>query len=100
MSLNLAIVLHNHRYNGAGWTTPRINADPPVCKVNAVRYECSWTNNPLSITITAPKIVVGSNKIELTSEYVAPDNGLKHPGSAGTYLTELSLMDSSGALQG
>jgi hypothetical protein len=72
LSINLKIILHNHRYNQAGWRTPQIDSDPPVCKVNTVRYSCSWTNNPLSVTITAPNVVIGENKIEITSEYVAP----------------------------
>lgn len=47
------------------------------------------------MTIYKPDIIVGTNKVEITSEYVAPENGVKCPGAAGNYLTTLSLIDSS-----
>jgi hypothetical protein len=96
---SLQIVLSNHRYNKAGWTTPSgTNSDPPVCFINSVRYSCSWTNNPLTISITNPKFAIGANQIELTSEYVAPYNGVKFPGSAGEYAITLNLLDSNSTL--
>jgi hypothetical protein len=48
----------------------------------------------LTITINSPNLNKGNVKIELTSEYVAPQNGIKCPGSAGNYLTTLSVIDS------
>jgi len=88
--------LKDHHYNLAGWSTPnRINTDPVVCKVNSIRYGCSWSNSPLVITISNPNINIGYNLIELTTEYIAPYNGIKFPGCAGQYLITMNLLNAS-----
>lgn len=64
----LKVTLNNHRYNKAGWSTPNVNsADPPVCLLNNKRYSCSWTDNPLKITIDSPSVAFGANTLEITS---------------------------------
>lgn len=90
------MILHNHRYNTAGWTTPNgPNTDPLVCFLNGKRCSCSWTSNPLTFSLTNPWIQIGNNKLEFTSEYVAPYNGIKFPGSAGQFWAEMSLTNPS-----
>ena len=93
----IRVYFHDHPWNGGKFTTPNNNvADPLVCKLNRKRVACTYTLNPLSIlmNIDPAGLNTGSdNIISLDTEYIAPDNGIKHPSQGGDYMTTLYFYD-------
>lgn len=95
----IRVYFHDHPWNGGKFTTPNNNvADPLVCKLNYKRVACTYTLNPLNILMNVEPagLNTGSdNVITLDTEYIAPDNGIKHPSQAGEYINTLHFYDSS-----
>ncbi len=79
----IRVYFHDHPWNGAKFTTPNNNvADALVCKLNRKRVGCTYTLNPFDIlmNIDPAGLNTGSdNIITLDTEYIAPNNGIKHP---------------------
>lgn len=94
----IKVYFHDHPWNGGKFTTPNNNvADPLVCKLNRKRVDCTYTLNPMIVTMNvAPAgLTAGTdNFITLDTEYLAPDNGIKHPSQGGNYMTTLYFYDS------
>ena len=86
-SSKIILTLNNHAWNGGIWTTPNSNtADPMVCMINRVRVGCTYTLSPLEVTldVTPAGLTSGQNNIlTLDTEYLYPQNGIKHPANAG-----------------
>jgi hypothetical protein len=94
----IRVYFHDHPWNGGKFTTPTSAANPLVCKLNRKRVGCTYTLNPLDILMNIDPAVLNSgsdNIITLDTEYLAPDNGIKHPSQGGNYMTTLHFYDSS-----
>ena len=95
----IRVYMHDHPWNSGRWTTPSDNInDPLVCLINRKRVPCTYTLNPLSVLLDISVIGLntGSNNlITLDTEYIAPENGIKHPSQAGKYMTTLYFYRSS-----
>lgn len=93
------VYFHDHPWNGGKFTTPNgVVADPLVCKLNRKRVDCTYTLNPMVVTMNVNPAGLSAgtdNYITLDTEYLAPDNGIKHPSQAGYYMTTLYFYDSS-----
>ena len=65
---------------------------PLNCNIGGTRYACSYTLNPLTVTITHGTNVLnfGSNiTLNITTDLLQPVNGFYHPVNAGRYLATL-----------
>lgn len=80
----IKVTLPDHSWNGGIWTTPNDDpTDPLVCKINQERVVCTYTLNPLTVTLEASGINSGAdNEIILDTEYL-PENGILHPSQGG-----------------
>lgn len=82
------MIMNNHPWNGGFWTTPNnLLSDPLVCLLNWVRVACTFTLSPLNVLLNVQPAGLNSgginNTIVLDTEYIASENGIKHPLNAG-----------------
>lgn len=69
---------------------------PISCKLNGVRFSCTYTINPFVITITGTNssFTTGVNILNITTEY-QNTNGIYFPSSPGRYLLDLQIMNNT-----
>jgi hypothetical protein len=69
---------------------------PLSCRLNNVRYACTYTINPFVITMTGTNngFTAGTNVINITTLYQS-SNGVNFPSSSGRYLLALEIINNT-----
>lgn len=71
---------------------------PLSCRINSIRYPCSYSLNPFEVTIGGlynQLSASSSNVINITTEYLER-NGIYHPANQGRYLIKARLLNNLG----
>lgn len=67
---------------------------PLSCNINSVRYACTYTLNPLTVTITHGYVLSTTNMtLNITTYMLQPINGFYQPVNAGRYLATVEVRD-------
>jgi len=72
------------------------NGLPLSCIINSIRFPCTYTLSPFTITITNTNssFLYGNNIINITTEYQIV-NGITYPTSQGRYLLRIEIFNTS-----
>ena len=78
--------------------SPSVNALnlPLSCRLNNIRYVCTYTINPFVITMTGTNngFTTGNNVINITTLYQT-SNGVFFPSSSGRHLLTLEIINNT-----